>query len=330
MVGRRAGRSRRPEGCACRPGTRVGHARELHRQRRRRDGRRRSGISSSGASATCSRGSASRCARKSCIWASKATIRGTDMATLRIEGGRRLSGRVAVEGNKNSALPLLAACLLTDQECVLTNVPRIRDVEVLVDLLPGLGATVDGRGTSTLRVRCDDGHERSSRSGAGRQAARFGAAARPAARAQGLGAPRAARRRFPGAADDLDAPTGAGGDGRRAARRAGPRARRAIGAQRRVVLSRRGVGHRHRDGAARGRRREGTHRNPPRGDGAARRRAVPVPARDGRVDRGRRHVDDSRRSARRDSGARRTGSTATTSRPGAGASSPRSRAATSR
>ena len=76
------------------------------------------------------------------------------MAWLRIHGGRRLSGRIAVEGNKNSALPLLAACLLTDQECVLTNVPRIRDVEVLLELLSTLGAAVDGVGTSTLRVRC--------------------------------------------------------------------------------------------------------------------------------------------------------------------------------
>ena len=76
------------------------------------------------------------------------------MTTLRIEGGRRLSGRIAVEGNKNSALPLLAACLLTDQECVLTNVPRIRDVEVMIDLLAGLGATVAGRGTSTVRITC--------------------------------------------------------------------------------------------------------------------------------------------------------------------------------
>jgi UDP-N-acetylglucosamine 1-carboxyvinyltransferase len=77
------------------------------------------------------------------------------MTTLRIEGGRRLSGAIAVEGNKNSALPLLAACLLTDQECVLSNVPRIRDVEVLIDLLRGLGAVVEGAGTSTLRVRCE-------------------------------------------------------------------------------------------------------------------------------------------------------------------------------
>jgi UDP-N-acetylglucosamine 1-carboxyvinyltransferase len=76
------------------------------------------------------------------------------MATLRIEGGRRLSGTVAVEGNKNSALPLLAACLLTEEECVLTNVPRIRDVDVLLQLMTGLGATVEGAGTATLRVRC--------------------------------------------------------------------------------------------------------------------------------------------------------------------------------
>jgi UDP-N-acetylglucosamine 1-carboxyvinyltransferase len=62
---------------------------------------------------------------------------------------------VAVEGNKNSALPLMAACLLTTEQCVLTNVPRIRDVAVMADLLKGLGATVDGVGTPAVRIRCD-------------------------------------------------------------------------------------------------------------------------------------------------------------------------------
>jgi UDP-N-acetylglucosamine 1-carboxyvinyltransferase len=76
------------------------------------------------------------------------------MGTLRIEGGRRLSGAVTVEGNKNAALPLIAACLLTDEECVLENVPRIRDVEVLLQLIARLGATVKGAGTSTLRIQC--------------------------------------------------------------------------------------------------------------------------------------------------------------------------------
>ena len=78
------------------------------------------------------------------------------MSTLLIEGGRRLSGAIEVEGNKNAALPLLAACLLTSEECVLTNVPRIRDVEVMVQLLVDLGAQVDGIGTTTLRVRCPE------------------------------------------------------------------------------------------------------------------------------------------------------------------------------
>jgi UDP-N-acetylglucosamine 1-carboxyvinyltransferase len=76
------------------------------------------------------------------------------MSTLLIEGGQRLSGSVDVEGNKNAALPLMAACLLTADECVLTNVPRITDVEVMARLLLDLGAEVEGIGSTTLRVRC--------------------------------------------------------------------------------------------------------------------------------------------------------------------------------
>jgi UDP-N-acetylglucosamine 1-carboxyvinyltransferase len=75
------------------------------------------------------------------------------MSTLLIEGGHRLEGCVSVEGNKNAALPLLAACLLTDEECVLTNVPRIGDVEVMARLLLDVGAQVEGIGSTTLRVR---------------------------------------------------------------------------------------------------------------------------------------------------------------------------------
>ena len=77
------------------------------------------------------------------------------MARLKIQGGRRLSGRISVEGNKNAALPLIAACVLSDEWCELGNVPRIRDVHVLLDLIEGIGAQVEGRGTSTLRIRCE-------------------------------------------------------------------------------------------------------------------------------------------------------------------------------
>jgi UDP-N-acetylglucosamine 1-carboxyvinyltransferase len=76
------------------------------------------------------------------------------MSTLVIHGGRRLQGRIDIEGNKNAALPLMAACLLTDQPCVLSNVPRIADVEVMARLLLDLGAEVEGIGSTTLRIHC--------------------------------------------------------------------------------------------------------------------------------------------------------------------------------
>src|SRR4051794_14072568 len=82
------------------------------------------------------------------------------MSDLVIRGGRRLSGRVAVEGNKNAALPLLAACLLTSETCELRNVPRIRYVAVMIELLKSLGADVQGEGTPVVRVTC--GQVRSS------------------------------------------------------------------------------------------------------------------------------------------------------------------------
>ena len=76
------------------------------------------------------------------------------MAHLVVRGGARLSGHVAVDGNKNAALPLLAACVLTPETCELRNVPQIRDVTVMIELLRSLGATVEGEGTSVLRVTC--------------------------------------------------------------------------------------------------------------------------------------------------------------------------------
>ena len=59
-----------------------------------------------------------------------------------IEGGVPLSGTVVPAGNKNGALPILAACLLTDEEVTLRNVPRISDVDAMLALLASLGAAV--------------------------------------------------------------------------------------------------------------------------------------------------------------------------------------------
>src|SRR5687767_5706159 len=52
-----------------------------------------------------------------------------------IEGGTPLAGTVVPAGNKNAALPALAACLLTSEEVVLRNIPRISDVEAMLELL---------------------------------------------------------------------------------------------------------------------------------------------------------------------------------------------------
>ena len=64
------------------------------------------------------------------------------MEKLVIEGGQKLKGEVKISGAKNSALPILAATLLTDEPCVIRNVPRLRDTVTMVKLLRSLGKTV--------------------------------------------------------------------------------------------------------------------------------------------------------------------------------------------
>lgn len=70
-----------------------------------------------------------------------------------IEGGHPIGGTLRPSGNKNAALPLLAACLLTEEEVVLDNVPDILDVRVMLALLERLGATVRQLGPSAWAVR---------------------------------------------------------------------------------------------------------------------------------------------------------------------------------
>ena len=72
-----------------------------------------------------------------------------------VEGCRRLSGSIRPSGNKNAALPILAATLLTDQPVTLENVPRIRDIETLVDLVRTTGAQVEWRGQNTLHIHAE-------------------------------------------------------------------------------------------------------------------------------------------------------------------------------
>src|SRR5438477_4077467 len=71
---------------------------------------------------------------------------------LVIEGGNPLSGRIRASGNKNGALPILAACLLADEPVTLSNVPRIRDVETMLAIVCGTGASADWTGPNEVQV----------------------------------------------------------------------------------------------------------------------------------------------------------------------------------
>ena len=74
------------------------------------------------------------------------------MEAFAIEGARPLSGSIRAAGNKNAALPIIAACLLTDEPVTLTNVPAITDVETMLELAAALGADVDRVGGGEVRV----------------------------------------------------------------------------------------------------------------------------------------------------------------------------------
>jgi UDP-N-acetylglucosamine 1-carboxyvinyltransferase len=69
-----------------------------------------------------------------------------------IEGSRRLSGTIRAAGNKNGALPILAACILVDGPVALANVPRIRDVDTMLDLLCDLGGEASWTGPNEVHV----------------------------------------------------------------------------------------------------------------------------------------------------------------------------------
>ncbi|HSP35230.1 MAG TPA: UDP-N-acetylglucosamine 1-carboxyvinyltransferase [Thermoanaerobaculia bacterium] len=69
-----------------------------------------------------------------------------------VEGGRRLEGTIRPGGNKNAALPILAACLLTDEAVTLRNLPDIQDVRVMLQILEGIGANVDRIEKNVVRI----------------------------------------------------------------------------------------------------------------------------------------------------------------------------------
>jgi UDP-N-acetylglucosamine 1-carboxyvinyltransferase len=79
-----------------------------------------------------------------------------NMEKFVIEGGYPLSGTLTPSGNKNESLPVLAATLLTDEVVHLKNLPRIRDVEVMCEVIQSIGGTVEWLGRNEVKI-CADG-----------------------------------------------------------------------------------------------------------------------------------------------------------------------------
>jgi UDP-N-acetylglucosamine 1-carboxyvinyltransferase len=87
---------------------------------------------------------------------SQTAVIGRAAESFVIEGGRPLQGRIRASGNKNGALPILAACLLTAEPVQLHNVPRIVDVETMIELLNDIGAEADWNGPNDVQVHAAD------------------------------------------------------------------------------------------------------------------------------------------------------------------------------
>ena len=86
------------------------------------------------------------------VTAAMTTTLSTGMQAFVIEGGRPLSGTIRAAGNKNGALPILAACVLATEPVHLSNVPRIRDVQTMLELLADIGAELEWTGENDVTV----------------------------------------------------------------------------------------------------------------------------------------------------------------------------------
>ena len=85
------------------------------------------------------------------------------MSKFIIEGGKPLKGEIKASGNKNAALPIIAATVLTDEECILENMPNIRDVQAMFDILRDRGKTVERTSETSYQMSGQVTHTKRSR-----------------------------------------------------------------------------------------------------------------------------------------------------------------------
>ena len=78
------------------------------------------------------------------------------MATFKVQGGNKLSGEIIPQGAKNEALQILCAVLLTSEEVIIENIPNIRDVNILINLLEDLEVKVNKINPNTYSFQADE------------------------------------------------------------------------------------------------------------------------------------------------------------------------------
>jgi len=78
------------------------------------------------------------------------------MEKFEIFGGKKLSGEIEVRGSKNATTPILAATLLTKEECIIANIPLIEDVFRMIEILESMGAEVKWLGKRKISVKCEN------------------------------------------------------------------------------------------------------------------------------------------------------------------------------
>ena len=80
------------------------------------------------------------------------------MSIFRVKGGKKIHGTIRVHGSKNAATPVLAASLLTAEPCLISNVPRIKDVESMLDIIRSFGAKAEWQGQNEVLVEAREIH----------------------------------------------------------------------------------------------------------------------------------------------------------------------------
>ncbi len=85
------------------------------------------------------------------------------MDKIVINGGSPLRGSVEISGMKNAAMPILYACVMVEDKCIIENVPNVRDVALSLDILRGMGAKIRTLGKNTVEIDCTDVRQGSSR-----------------------------------------------------------------------------------------------------------------------------------------------------------------------